>query len=155
MGAGDGATAEVMTLAEELGEAVARRGWVVLTGGRDLGVMLAAARGAKRVDGSLSVGILPGSAGGASQFLDVAIFTGLGEGRNVVNVLSSDVVVACGPGGPGTASEAAFALVAGKPLILLSPHPQAPAFYAALGKPFQIANSVPEALTLIALSLEG
>lgn len=155
MGAGDGATAAVMKLAEELGEAIARRGWVVLTGGRDVGVMLAAARGAKRVDGSLSVGILPGAAGGASEFLDLAIFTGLGEGRNLVNVLSSDVVVACGPGGPGTASEAAFALVAGKPLILLSPHPEAEAFYATLGRPFQVARSVAEALHLIARSLEG
>ncbi|CAK6693479.1 hypothetical protein [Synechococcus sp. CBW1107] len=44
----------------------------------------------------------------------------MGQARNVINVLSADVVVVCGGGGPGTASEAAHALNAGRPLILLA-----------------------------------
>jgi hypothetical protein len=47
------------------------------------------------------------------------VFTGMGEARNVINVLTSDVVVACGVEGPGTISEVALALRASKPVILL------------------------------------
>ena len=45
--------------ARVLGEFIARRGWVVLTGGRNVGVMDAACEGAKRVGGSLTIGVLP------------------------------------------------------------------------------------------------
>jgi predicted Rossmann-fold nucleotide-binding protein len=44
--------------------------------------------------------------------------TGLGDARNAINVLSSHVVVAL-PGGPGTVSEIALALKAGRPVVLL------------------------------------
>ncbi len=135
MGAGERAARRDVKLAGELGELAARAGWIVLTGGRDAGVMAAALRGAKRVEGSLTVGVLPGrDRAGASPFADVVVATGMGEARNVVNVLSSDVVVACGRGGPGTASEAALALKAGKPLVLLAPSREAAAFFAALGR---------------------
>ncbi|MEA5422039.1 hypothetical protein VB777_02360 [Synechococcus sp. CCY9202] len=43
-----------------------------------------------------------------------------GQARNVIKVLSADVVVVCGGGGPGTASEAAHALNDRRPLILLA-----------------------------------
>ena len=42
----------------------------------------------------------------------------MGAARNCINVLSSDVVVAC-PGGTGTISEIALALKYGKPVIVL------------------------------------
>ncbi len=45
--------------AEELGECISTRGWVLPTGGRPAGVMAAASRGATRVDGHLVVGMLP------------------------------------------------------------------------------------------------
>lgn len=110
--------AETERLAFRLGQAVAREGWVLLNGGRDAGVMAASARGAREA-GGLVVGILPGaSRAGASPDLTVAVVTGLGDARNAVNVLSSDVVMAL-PGGAGTRSEIALALKAGKPLILL------------------------------------
>jgi predicted Rossmann-fold nucleotide-binding protein len=48
MGAGDGASAEAMRLAEQLGEWISARGWALLTGGRPAGVMAAASRGAAR-----------------------------------------------------------------------------------------------------------
>ncbi|MCS5691917.1 hypothetical protein NZK33_07950 [Cyanobium sp. FGCU-6] len=129
MGAGEGADAQALQLAEELGAAIARRGWGLLTGGRPCGVMAAASRGAMAVDGHLVVGVLPGDggdrAGGAepTAALDVALFTGMGQARNVINVLSSSVVVVCGSGGPGTVSEAAHALRAGRPLVLLATPP--------------------------------
>jgi uncharacterized protein (TIGR00725 family) len=115
---GSKADAETSALAEELGGLIARRGWILLNGGRDCGVMAASARGAREA-GGLVVGVLPGkSAKGASPHLDVAIVTGMGDARNVINVLSSDVVVAC-PGELGTRSEIDFALKNEKPVILL------------------------------------
>jgi uncharacterized protein (TIGR00725 family) len=99
--------------AGRLGRLVAEAGWVLLTGGRPAGVMEAANAGAKAVTGSLTIGILPSDPDGpVSRYVDVAVFTGLGDARNAVNVLSSDVVVACGVEGPGTASEVALAIKA-------------------------------------------
>jgi hypothetical protein len=68
-----------------------------------------------------------------SDQIDVAVFTDLGEARNAVNILSSDVVVACGVEGPGTASEVALALRAGRPTVLLAPSPAARAFFQTIG----------------------
>jgi hypothetical protein len=147
MGAGR-ATARDLRLAEELGELVARHGWIVLTGGRPDGVMDAASRGAHRVEGSLVLGILPDERGGVSEHVDVAVFTGMGNARNVVNVLTSDIVIACGAGGSGTASEAALALKTGKPLILLAPTPEAEAFFRTLGDTVLVARDAHEAIEL-------
>lgn len=119
--------------AHELGRLIAERGWVLLTGGRPLGVMAAACAGAKQVPGSLTLGILPDSSGGESPDLDVAVFTGMGDARNEINVLTSDVVVACGVEGPGTTSEVALALKAGKPVILVGASSEAGAFFRTLG----------------------
>lgn len=106
---------------------------MVLTGGRPAGVMEAACAGAKTVRGSLTIGILPtGPDGPVSEHVDVAVFTGVGEARNVINVLSSDVVVACGVEGPGTASEVALALRLGRPTILLAAAPAASAFFRTI-----------------------
>jgi uncharacterized protein (TIGR00725 family) len=119
--------------ARRLGRLVAEAGWALLTGGRPVGVMEAACAGAKSVTGSLTIGILPtGPEGPVSAHVDVAIFTGLGEARNAINVLSSDVVVACGIESPGTASEVALALKAGRPTVLLAPAPSAAAFFRSL-----------------------
>jgi len=49
----------------------------------------------------------------------------MGEARNAINVLTSDVIVAAGIEGPGTLSEVALALKAGKPVLLLRPSPAA------------------------------
>lgn len=115
--------------ARELGRLVAEAGWVVLTGGRPNGVMAAACAGAKEVPGSLTLGIIPSASGGVGSDVDLAVFTGLGDARNVINVLSSDVVVACGVEGPGTASEVALALKSEKPVILLAAGPAALGFF--------------------------
>ncbi len=83
-----------------------------------VGVMEASARGASE-DGGLTVGVLPDdNRRHQSPHIQIPILTGMGSARNYVNVLSSDVVVAC-PGGTGTISEVALALKHGRPVVLL------------------------------------
>jgi uncharacterized protein (TIGR00725 family) len=109
---------EVYETARRLGELIAQRGWILLNGGRNCGVMAASAQGAKEAGGFV-IGILPdATTAHASPHLDVAICTDMGDGRNLFNVLSSDVVIAC-PGALGTLSEIVFALKRDKPVILL------------------------------------
>jgi uncharacterized protein (TIGR00725 family) len=118
VGAGD-CDAHLAALAEEVGAGLARAGVVLLTGGRT-GVMAAASRGA-RAAGGLVVGVLPGRDAIESRpndDVEVALFTGLGQARNVVLVLSAAVVVAVG-GSWGTLSEVATALKHGIPVVLL------------------------------------
>lgn len=65
----------------------------------------------------MTVGILPGDArSAANRFVDAAIPTGLGEGRNVLVVRAADAVIAVG-GAYGTLSEIALALKAGKRVV--------------------------------------
>jgi uncharacterized protein (TIGR00725 family) len=150
MGAGEGATPESIRLAEELGRRVAEAGWVVLTGGRNAGVMAAANRGAKAVPQSLTVGILPSAEeDGVSRDVDIAILTGMGNARNAINVLSSHVVVTCGALGAGTASEAALALKSGRRLVMLAPQPTAANFFVGLGDSVEVAATPAEAIALI------
>jgi uncharacterized protein (TIGR00725 family) len=110
--------------------------------------MEAACAGAKSVPNSLTIGILPtGPDGPVSAHVDVAVFTGLGDARNAINVLSSDVVIACGVESPGTASEVALALKAGRPTVLLAPTPTAAAFFRTLARKGAIHEvSTPEAV---------
>lgn len=115
-----GGVADEATLerAREIGVLVAREGWVLLNGGRDCGVMAASAAGAHD-EGGLVIGILPDEdATRATPNLDVAILTGMGDARNVINVLSSSVIVAM-RGGAGTISEVAHALKLGRPVVVL------------------------------------
>ena len=115
---GSKATPPVAKMAERLGELIAEQGWVLLNGGRNRGVMAASARGAKKAGGTV-IGVLPDTtAAKASPDLDFVVLTGMGDARNVINVLSSDVVIAC-PGSLGTLSEIVLALKHDKRVILL------------------------------------
>lgn len=117
MGGGD-ATPKDLDNAYRLGCLVAQRKWCLLNGGRNAGIMDASARGAFE-NGGLTVGILPGTTlHTASAHILIPIRTGMGIARNCINVLSSDVVVAC-PGGAGTLSEIALALKSDKPVITM------------------------------------
>jgi hypothetical protein len=58
----------------------------------------------------------------------------MNEARNNINVLSSNVIVACGRVGPGTTSEIALALKAGKPVLLLRGTEGATAFFQNLSQ---------------------
>jgi len=139
-----------------LGELIARRGWVVLTGGRDVGVMDAACEGAKRVGGSLTVGVLPTARDKVSRHVDVPVITEMGSGRNNINVLTSQAVVACGLSGSGTVSEVALAVKAGKPVILVDASPEEVAFFRKLGGRLVSAAASPEeAIDLIMKQVEG
>jgi len=106
-------------LARRVGALLARAGYHLLCGGGS-GVMEAAARGA-REEGGLTIGILPGRDAAETPpnpYIDIPLFTGIHYARNLVNVLSSDVVVAI-DGGLGTLSEIALALRCGRPVVML------------------------------------
>ena len=131
MGPGEQATATELQNAYELGKLIAQQGWVLLTGGRNVGVMDAANQGAKSANG-LTVGILPGNnTNDVSESVDLAIVTNLGNARNNINVLSADVVIACGMSA-GTAAEIALALKANKKVILLNNNQESKLFFQHL-----------------------
>ncbi|MEH2177401.1 TIGR00725 family protein [Nostoc sp.] len=131
MGRGENATANDLQNAYILGQLIAKQGWILLTGGRNVGVMDAVSKGAKSADG-LTIGILPGkNQDGMSSYVDIAIFTDMGNSRNNINVLSSDLVIACGMGA-GTASEIALALKANKQVILLNNDEESKLFFKKL-----------------------
>ncbi len=112
--------APLVDQARRLGEQIASLGATLICGGRG-GVMEAACRGAQEVGGR-TVGILPGVDAADSPpnpYLDVRLFTGLGQARNLCVVLSCDAVIAVG-GGWGTLSEIALARKHGVPVVLLN-----------------------------------
>lgn len=121
MGAASGAMSpEALALSYELGRAIARAGCTVLTGACP-GLPHQAVLGAK-AEGGLTVGISPAADraehvnrfGSPLDHLDFVVFTGAGlMGREVPNVLSSDVVVLVG-GRSGTLGEFAIAYEEGK-----------------------------------------
>ena len=114
IGGGEAGIAQSAT-ATEIGRLIARRGWLLVCGGLG-GVMEAAARGAHEA-GGVTIGLLPGNhRESANRFITVPIATGLGEGRNILIVRTSDLLIAIG-GEYGTLSEIALALKTGKPVI--------------------------------------
>ncbi len=118
MGGGSASKADLKA-AFDLGKRIAEQGWILLNGGRNAGIMAASAKGASE-RGGVTIGILPDEQPSASApHIQIPICTGMGSARNVINVLSSDVVVAC-PGGAGTISEISLALKHGK--IVISMH---------------------------------
>jgi uncharacterized protein (TIGR00725 family) len=147
IGPGEQAAPRDVADAFEVASLAARAGWVVLTGGRDIGVMDAASRGARSEQG-IAIGVLPESdARGASRALDVAIVTGLGEMRDHVVVMSSDAVVVCGMS-PGTAAETSLAIRARKPVVLVRPEKDVQAFFERLGD-VRVAATPEEAMEMV------
>ncbi|MBW4458333.1 MAG: cytochrome [Nostoc indistinguendum CM1-VF10] len=131
MGPGKNATANDLQNAYTLGQLIAKQGWILLTGGKNVGVMDTVSKGAKSGNG-LTIGILSSdNQESISSSVDIAIFTDMGNARNNINVLSSDVVIACGMGA-GTASEIALALKASKQVILLSNDEESKVFFKKL-----------------------
>jgi uncharacterized protein (TIGR00725 family) len=83
--------------------------------------MAAAAEGAVSVGGQ-TVGILPGASAAETPpnpHIELAIYTGMGQARNQVLVLSADAVIGIG-GGWGTLTEIGIALKHGIPVVLLA-----------------------------------
>ncbi|MBL1175612.1 MAG: TIGR00725 family protein [Pantanalinema sp. GBBB05] len=155
MGPGEQATVSDQQVAYDLGYQIAQTGWVLLTGGRNTGVMDAASRGAKAA-GGLTIGILPThDRRNMSDAVDLAIVTDLGNARNNINVLSSDVVIACGMG-VGTTSEIALAIKAGKPVILLNTSLEFQQFFRHLShQSVFVAESVTAAISIVQQQLNS
>lgn len=109
---------QVAGVAREVGAEIARRGGILVCGGRD-GVMEAACAGAKAA-GGITVGILPGTDDSeANPFVDVPLPTGLDMAyRSLVLIHASQAVIAIG-GGNGTLGEISAAYLHRKPIVLL------------------------------------
>ena len=114
IGAGD-CSDKTYHMARHLGAEIGKKGWILVCGGLG-GVMEAAARGCTEA-GGMTVGILPGlDKTSANPYVKIPLATGLGEGRNLLVVRASDVLVSVS-GGYGTLSEIALALKVNKPVI--------------------------------------
>ena len=115
---GDECSEEAAKVSEEVGRELAKRGIVVVCGGRH-GVMEAVCRGAKAMGGT-TVGILPGDdRREANPCIDIPIVTGMGYARNPIVVKSAQAVIAI-DGSFGTLSEIAYALQNNIPVIGLN-----------------------------------
>ena len=102
-------------LARETGGRIAKKGWILVTGGLG-GIMEAASRGAQEAGGAV-VGILPGGqTEQANKFVTVPIATNMGHARNAVIAHTADMLIAIG-GSFGTLSEIAIARKLGKPVF--------------------------------------
>jgi len=106
-----------LDVAERVGRGIAQCGGVLVCGGRG-GVMQAACKGAKEMDG-VTVGLLPDSKDEANEFVDIPLATGLGMRRNFLVVSAADVVIAIG-GRWGTLSEISFAMIFQIPVVLVA-----------------------------------
>lgn len=143
-GASDVTSPLHMEKAHAIGQAIAERGCILVTGACP-GLPMAAACGAKQL-GGLVLGISPASNvkehveryGSPTDFHDILVFTGAGlMGREVINIRSSDVVVILG-GRSGTLGELAIAYDEGKPIGIVAEmggiSDIVPAIVAACGK---------------------
>ena len=105
----------IYELAMELGNEIGEKGWSLVCGGLK-GVMEGAARGCYEAGGT-TIGILPGmDRRSANPYIRITIPTGLGDGRNLLVVRASDILVAVA-GSYGTLSEISLALKIGRPVI--------------------------------------
>jgi uncharacterized protein (TIGR00725 family) len=129
MGPGDNASDSDKEIAFETGRLISRLGYLLLTGGRNCGVMESAMQGAKEYSG-MTIGILPGdNTNNMSSYVDIPIITGMGNARNVINILSSQLVIIIGEGA-GTITEVALSLKNQKPVIWLNYSPEAFEFFS-------------------------
>jgi uncharacterized protein (TIGR00725 family) len=112
----------VLDIAEEVGAAIARQGWHLITGGGG-GVMRAASLGfssAKGAAGGVVIGLLPSDGQDfANEFVEIAIPTGMGIARNAIVARASQALVAVG-GCAGTLSEIAFGWQLNRPIVAMS-----------------------------------
>ena len=144
---GHDAPPAILDDARQIGEGIATRGHVLLTGGGD-GVMKAASEGAFRA-GGLVVAVLPSDrvrplARSPNEYVDIAIQTGMADARNAINAKTPHVMIAV-DGGWGTVSEIAHALRNDTPVIGL----KTPAIGLPHGNRFTAVDTVEEALAVL------
>ncbi len=102
-------------LAEEIGQRIAEKGYILVCGGMS-GVMKYACKGAHSA-GGLTIGILPGKdKTEGNPYVDIPIITAMNHARNAIIVRTADILVAIG-GKYGTLSEIALAKVINKTVI--------------------------------------
>jgi uncharacterized protein (TIGR00725 family) len=116
---GHEAPQEILEEARRIGEGIAKRGHVILTGGGG-GVMKAASEGAFKA-GGLVLAVLPSDRvrpieGYPNEFVDIALYTGMADARNAINAKTPRVIIAI-DGGWGTVSEIALAMRNDTPVI--------------------------------------
>jgi uncharacterized protein (TIGR00725 family) len=110
---------EQAAVARAVGKAIAERGAALICNGGG-GIAEAAAAGAKTA-GGLTIGLLPGATAAESSpnsSIELALFTGLGDGHAAVMASAADGLIAIG-GGFGTLAQIGLVLRAKKPVVLL------------------------------------
>ena len=114
----DRCTEVAKVIAYEVGKEIALSGSVLVCGGLG-GVMDAACRGAKEVNG-VTVGIIPqDNFSFANQFCDIVICSGIGYARDFIVATSSDGIIAVG-GGIGTLIEMSVGYMIKKKIVAIS-----------------------------------
>ena len=115
-------TEEQSKLAQYVGFFAAKRGYIVLNGGKG-GVMDDVSKGARQGNGFV-IGIMPdGARGKANRWVDMEIPTGLGALRNTVLASAGDGAIAIGKT-RGTTSEVGWALRMDKTVVSAKGHVQ-------------------------------
>jgi uncharacterized protein (TIGR00725 family) len=138
-----------MSHAYDLGKLLGDKDWVVISGGRNNGVMAEINRGLKDSARkcALALGILLSADSKVSPNVDVAVFTDLNNARNNIIGLSCNVLIACGIVGAGTASEVALALKNNKcRVVILDAVPVSKSFYAKLSGDISFVSTPAQAL---------
>jgi uncharacterized protein (TIGR00725 family) len=114
----DRCTREAQRLAYEVGREVALSGSVLVCGGLG-GVMEAACRGAKEMNG-VTVGIIPqDNFSFANQYCDIVVCSGIGFARDFIVATSCDGIISVG-GGVGTLIEMSVAYMIRKRVVSIS-----------------------------------
>jgi uncharacterized protein (TIGR00725 family) len=132
-------------LAEKVGQLLAERGLILLSGGEE-GVMEAACKGAKEAGGTV-VGILGGTnRAEANPFLTVSVVTGIGMARNTILIRSADAIISVGCSW-GTLIEMGLAVKLGRPLVALGGWRISDASGAPIDGDVQRAATAEEAVT--------
>lgn len=113
-------------------------GWFLLVGS-NTGIMNSVLHGAKDAGGE-TVWILPTKdPSKTSEYVDIALYTNMWSWRNVINVLSSDIVIACGMGA-WTASEISLALKKKKALFCIEQSQATEIFFQEIWKKMYISH---------------
>lgn len=112
-------TKKAYNYAFEVGQEIAKRKHVTLTGG-GLGVMEAAHKGAKKENGK-TLAIIPWEdMSRVNDYSDFVVATGIGWSRDAINLNSCDGAILVG-GGAGTLNEATYGYMMSKPIVALTP----------------------------------
>ena len=110
---------KIYEVAEKVGYLLAKKGVVVITGGKS-GVMETAAKGAKKAKG-ITVGVIKGKKRlSSNKYIDVEVLTGMeADGMDELNiVMMCDGLIAIG-GGAGTLQEIVLAYRNKKPVVFI------------------------------------